>query len=59
MEFKELRKSTGLTQKAFSEKFNIPKRTIESWEEGARKPPQYAFDLLKYRIENEKKEGSE
>lgn len=43
---KELRKRTGLSQMSFAKKFNIPKRTIESWESGERKPPVYVIDFL-------------
>ena len=43
---KELRKRTGLSQMSFARKFNIPKRTIESWESGERKPPVYVIDFL-------------
>jgi len=35
---KELRLAAGLTQLALAEKTGIPYRTIQSWEEGARKP---------------------
>lgn len=34
MSFKELRKASGMTQKAFADYFHIPKRTIENWEHG-------------------------
>ena len=43
---KELRELTGLSQTAFSKKYNIPKRTIENWETGTRKPPAYVLELL-------------
>ena len=48
---KELRKRTGLTQKAFSEKYNIPLQTIKQWESNVnsssyRKPPEYVKHLL-------------
>lgn len=43
---KELRKQTGLSQVSFARKFNIPRRTIESWESGERKPPVYVIDFL-------------
>ena len=49
MRFKEIRKLTGLTQSAFAEKYNIPKRTVENWEStssNARKAPEYVLDLL-------------
>lgn len=44
----------GLSQKAFAERFNIPKRTIENWEEGKSSPPAYVMELLAYRVLNEK-----
>lgn len=51
---KALRKSCGMTQKAFSELLEIPKRTIEDWEAGRRKPPEYVEKLIEYKL---KKEG--
>lgn len=45
----QIRALTGLTQAAFAEKYNIPKRTIESWEsssESKRRAPEYVLDLL-------------
>lgn len=46
MNIKEIRAMSGLTQKAFAEKYGIPKRTLESWEMGERKPPEYVVALL-------------
>lgn len=43
---KALRKSTGLTQRAFSEKYGIPQRTFQEWESGRRTPPTYVFRML-------------
>lgn len=43
---KALRASTGLSQKAFGEKFDIPKRTIENWEGGQTDPPGYVVKLI-------------
>lgn len=54
MTFKELRTQSGMTQKAFSEYFGIPKRTIENWERGENKCPQYLMDLMAYKLNNEK-----
>lgn len=54
MNIKELRKKTGMTQKAFGEYFGIPKRTIEEWEGERRQCSDYLFDLMKYKL---KKEG--
>ena len=55
---KTLRQQTGMTQKAFSEYFRIPKRTIERWEGGQRTPPPYLIDLICYKIEREFPEKS-
>lgn len=46
MEIKELRMLSGLSQQAFSDKYKIPKRTIENWEGGKRKCPDYVRQLL-------------
>ena len=46
MNIKEMRKLLGLTQAAFSEKYKIPKRTIEDWESERRTPPVYVLYLL-------------
>ena len=46
MTIKELRNFTGLSQQAFSDKYKIPKRTIENWEGGKRNPPDYVVTLL-------------
>lgn len=53
MTFKELRKASGMTQKAYSEYFNIPRRTIEDWETGKRQSPEYVIDLMYYKLKNE------
>lgn len=43
---REIRELSGLTQAAFAEKYNIPKRTIENWEAEKRNAPDYVLDLL-------------
>ena len=48
-----LRSTTGLTQKAFSDRFHIPIRTLQDWESGRRNPPPYVLELLEYRILSE------
>ncbi|MCD8075103.1 MAG: helix-turn-helix domain-containing protein [Lachnospiraceae bacterium] len=45
MTIKEMRSLLGLTQAEFGTKYNIPTRTIEDWERGARTPPQYVLEL--------------
>lgn len=47
---KNLRIKTGMNRKAFAEYFEIPLRTVEDWEAGRRKPPEYIPRLLDYRI---------
>lgn len=54
MDIKKLRIMTRMTQRQFAEYFNIPKRTIENWEGGHRKPPAYVVELIKYKIEKER-----
>lgn len=46
MTVKELRTVTRLSQAAFAAKYEIPTRTIEDWEAGARKPAPYLVKLL-------------
>lgn len=45
-----IRQLSGLSQAAFSEKYRIPKRTIETWEatsdSARREAPGYVLDLL-------------
>lgn len=53
MTIKELRTACGMTQQAFSDYFNIPKRTIEDWESGRRKPSQWVVELIEYKLEKE------
>lgn len=51
---KELRKTTGMTQKAFAEYFGIPHRTIQNWEGGQNECPHYLLELIEYKLKNEK-----
>lgn len=50
MNIKELRTAAGMTQKAFSEYFGIPKRTVEDWEGERRKCPDYLLDLMEFKL---------
>lgn len=50
----QLRKQTGMNRKTFSEHFGIPIRTVEEWEAGRRKPPEYVPRLIEYQIKYEK-----
>jgi len=53
MSIKELRKLSGMTQKAFGEYFGIPKRTIEDWETERRNCSEYLLKLMYYKMEKE------
>ena len=51
MTIKEARQAAGLTQAEMSRLFEIPKRTIENWETGTRKPPSYVEKLIIEKLE--------
>lgn len=51
-QIKEIRASTGLSQKKFAEKTGVPVRTLVSWEVGDRKPPSYAIQLLRLAVQS-------
>lgn len=53
MTIKEIRQLTGLSQKEFSDKYHIPKRSIENWETGSRKCPKYVLELIEFRVKSE------
>ena len=57
---KEIRTLTGLSQKAFCEKYEIPRRTLEDWERGHNEPASYLVKMLERivteDIRSEKKE---
>ncbi|MBO4903396.1 MAG: helix-turn-helix domain-containing protein [Lachnospiraceae bacterium] len=50
MNVRELRKQLGDTQGEFARRYHIPFRTVQNWETGTRKPPEYILDLLQHRI---------
>ena len=50
----ELRNSTGMSRKEFCAYFDIPYRTLQDWELGNRKMPDYLLRLMAYKIEMEK-----
>lgn len=53
MNIKSLREASGMTQQAFADYFGIPKRSIENWEGGQRKCPDYLLNLMTYKLINE------
>lgn len=52
----QIRLKTGLSQKAFGEKYHIPARSIENWEAPVdsanhRECPEYVVELLRRVVE--------
>lgn len=58
MTFKELRQSSGMNQTEFGKYFNIPRRTVQNWELGTNKCPEYLLDLMADKLNNEKEKGN-
>lgn len=50
----ELRTSNGMTRREFCEYFEIPYRTLQDWELGNRKMPDYLLRLMAYKAKMEK-----
>ena len=50
---KELRESTGMNRREFSQHTGIPVRTLEDWEAARRTPPEYIPRLLAYQLKYE------
>lgn len=57
MGIKKYRQSVGLTQKQFSQLFEIPIDVVKSWDSGRRNPPEWAKKLIieKLKIMEEEK----
>lgn len=56
--FVSLRKETGMNRKEFSKWMGIPYRTMQDWELGISKAPDYVYDLAKYKVRNEIEKGN-
>lgn len=54
MEIKKYRKAAGLTQKQFSEIFDISLDTVKSWDCGRRKPTKSQENLIIKELERMK-----
>jgi DNA-binding transcriptional regulator YiaG len=46
-EILKYRIENGLTQKQFSERFGVPLRTVQKWEQGVARPTKSTMSLLK------------
>ena len=51
---KELRWEMNMNRTEFCEYFGIPYRTVQDWEAGKRKLPDYVLRLMRYKYETEK-----
>ncbi|MGN0334627.1 MAG: helix-turn-helix domain-containing protein [Lachnospiraceae bacterium] len=50
---RKIREQAGLSRKDFSTHIGIPLRTIEDWEAGRRRPPEYIPRLIAYQLKYE------
>lgn len=57
MTIKEIRALTGLSAQKFGDKYHIPLRTIQGWELGERKCPDYVIELLERAVKEDFKES--
>lgn len=53
MIIRDLRSKLGDTQSEFASRYGIPFRTIQNWETGLRKPPEYMINLLTSRVQED------
>ena len=51
MNIREMRTRLGDTQSEFAMRYSIPLRTVQNWEAGVRKPPEYIMNLLEIRTQ--------
>lgn len=51
MNIREMRTQLGDTQSEFAMRYSIPFRTVQNWEAGVRKPPEYIMNLLETRTQ--------
>ena len=50
---KSIRKFLNLSQREFANIFNIPIDTVQNWEQGRRKCPEYILDLINFRAQHD------
>ena len=56
MSLRQLRERTGMNRRQFAEYFGIPYRTLQEWELGGRRVPDYLLRLMEYKVRIEKLE---
>ena len=50
----KLREKTGMNRREFCDYFERPYRTVQDWELGNRRIPEYLYRLMSYKIRMEK-----
>ena len=58
-EIRNLRQQTGLNRRQFCEKYGIPYRTMQDWEDGNSKPVAWAEGLLRRAVAEDFPEPAE
>ena len=46
----EMKEESGMNWKQFAAYFDIPYRTVQDWERGIRKMPDYLLRLMEYKL---------
>ena len=50
----QIKERSGMNWKEFSAYFQIPYRTVQDWERGNQKMPEYVLRLMEYKLRMEK-----
>lgn len=53
MNIREMRERLGMTQTQFANRYQIPMRSIQNWETGQRKEPEYLRRLLERQVQRD------
>ncbi len=53
-----IRVISGMNRSKFAEWLGIPYRTMQDWELGVSKVPDYVLNLIAYKVANEKEKGN-
>ena len=54
MELRRMAEYLSDDEDAFAELLGIPKRSIENWESGVSKPPEYLVRLIRFYLDHRK-----
>lgn len=52
-DFKKLRELSGMNKTKFAEYFGIPYRSVQNWEMGISRCPEYLLKLMEYKLNKE------